>query len=117
MGGNYPYEEGPRARAITWEEFRRGGGGGGGPDGPGREPSWLGKKFREWACKLIDHERGSLDSKQAQTPAEYIAARRRQQDLTSEFNRLNDEPGIDVTVDAIRTIIRYKLPFSAPAQA
>jgi hypothetical protein len=122
MGGNYPYEEGPRAKAVTWEEWRRGGGGGGGSGGPDREPSWLGKKFREWACKLIDRERDSLD-KDAQTPAEYITNRNKTRDLTDEFNRLSDEPGIGVTLEAVRTITRYKAPllfklaFAEPSRA
>jgi len=111
MGGNYPYDEGPRAKAITWEEWRRGGGGGGGPDGPDREPSWLGRKFREIASRLIEQERDTLDTTQAQTPAEYLANRRKQSDLSDEFNRINDEPGIGGTFEALRTITRYKAPF------
>lgn len=121
MGGNYPYDEGPRAKAITWEEWRRGGGGGG-PGGPDREPSWLGKKFREWACRLIDRERDSLDA-DAQTPAEYISNRNKTRDLTYEFNRLSEEPGVGVTLEALRTITRYKAPllfkiaFAEPSRA
>jgi hypothetical protein len=123
MGGNYPFEQGPQARAITWDEARRmGGGGGGGPGGPDREPSWLGKKFREIACGLIDRELGSLD-KQAQSPKEWVENRDKTRDLTDEFNRFKEEPGVGVTFEAIRTITRYKAPllfklaFAEPSQA
>jgi hypothetical protein len=105
------YDEGPRARAITWEEWKRNGGGGGGPGGPDREPSWLGQKFRDWAQKLIQKEQNSLDQP-AQTPAQYVAAQKKQRELTREFNALN-EPDFGTTLNAIGTIVRYT--FSTPA--
>lgn len=119
MGGNYPYDEGPRAKAITWEEWRRGGGGGGGPGGPDREPTWLGRKFREWACSLISREREKLEKKDQMLPAEFVERNK----LTAEFNRLSERPGFDITMEAVQTVYRYTLetPFKklfslAPAQ-
>ncbi len=112
MGNDYPDE--PQARAITWDEFRRGGGG----DGfePQREPTKLGRAFRDWACKLISREKDSLD-KPAQTPAEYEAAMKRQKELTKEFNRISDEPGIGATLAAVGTVFRYNFGLTAPAQS
>jgi hypothetical protein len=109
---NDDYDEGPRARAITWEEWRRGGGSGG-PGGPDREPTWLGRKFREWASNIINRERDSLD-KPAQTPAEYVAAQKKNRELTDKFNRINQE-GVEATIEAVTTLFKYKFGFSQPA--
>lgn len=114
MSNDYPDE--PQARAITWEEYQRGGGGGGGGFDPQREPTKLGRVFRDWACKLINREKDSLD-KPAQSPAEYVAALKKQRELTKEFNRISDEPGIGATLAAVRTVFHYNLGLTAPAQS
>ena len=102
-----------RPKAATWEEFRRGGGGGGYE--PDREPTKLGKAFRNWACRLIKSEKNSLN-KPSLTPAEYVAAREKQKELTKEFNRINGEPGIGATFAAVRTVFRYNFGLNAPAR-
>ena len=115
MSNDYPDE--PQARAITWEEYQRGGGGGGGGGfDPQREPTKLVRVFRDWACKLITREKDSLD-KPAQTPAEYVAALKKQKELTQEFNRISDEPGIGATLSAVGTVFRYNFGLTSPAQS
>ena len=109
------------AKALTLQDVLFGGGGGGGSGSdPDRESTWLGRKFRKWARDMIEREQAGYDRPPSSYDApmelkDYEAADLRKRKLKVEFNRIN-EPGIEATLAAVRTVLRYKLGPATPEQ-
>lgn len=75
-----------QAKAVTFEEFRRGGGGGG--FDPSGGDGILATLFKKWAEKLLDKELKALDGQDVLTPEQHV----RRQGLAREFDNVARSP-------------------------
>ena len=89
------------AKAITWEEFNRGGG----PIPPHREPGRIGRWLRDSAASLLNREFNRIEERQSRDLSVYPALQESKSSLSREFARLN-EPGAPGALAAARTILR-----------
>ena len=90
-----------RAKAITFEEYRRNGGGGG--RDPRGDEGILAPLFRKWAQSILDRKVQALETLGMLTPAQYVL----RQDLMKEFDRVAQS-----TLAAQRVIREHsELPF------
>lgn len=100
-----------KAKAVTWEEYRRGGGG----PSPERGPGPIERAIKNWALKLIDQEKQSCDSGQPLSPKEWLEAKARKGDLTMLFNRIKYDASLSGTLTAAQTILHYQFGLPRPS--
>ena len=61
-----------KAKAVTWEEYQRGGGG---DPTPERGPGPVERAIKSWALKLIDREKQSYETDEPLSPKDWLEAK------------------------------------------
>lgn len=102
----------PQARAITYEEWKRGGGGGEPPQR--REPTRVEQAIRDWALRLIKQEEAAYETEEKLPPKQYVEFRARKGDLRMLFNSIKYNPEISGTLKAVETIWDYRFGLRRP---
>ena len=96
----------PQAKAITWEEWKKGGGGSGEPP-QRREPTFIEQAIRDWALRIIQKEKAACESDEPLPPAQYLAFKARKGELTQLFNSIKYNTDLSGTLKAAKTIWNY----------